>query len=201
MHDLAEAGPFNRAFGINNRGDVVGHWQFQSLLWRDGMLTALTGMITARGVNDREEVADALVLEGSSSFHPAIWRNGTVLDLTPTAGDALGIAWAINRRGVVVGEINGGAFRWENGVMTDLGTGFGLDVDRSGLLVVGESTAVSEDGFPRATLWNRTRTVNLGTLPGGGVSTAWGISDRGTFIAGFAFDAAGRATATLWTWR
>ena len=199
MHDLAEAGPFNRALSINNHGDVAGHWQFQALLWRNGVLTELTGMITARDVNDHDEVAGALVV-GGTILHPAIWRDGAVVDLTPDASDGPGIAWAINRRGVVVGEMNG-AFRWEDGVMTELGPGAALDVDRAGRLIVGESAAVSADGFPRATLWDETRRINLGTLPGGGNSTAWGISERGTFIAGFASDATGRVTATRWTWR
>ena len=36
MIDLAEAGPFNRAFSINQRTEVVGHFQFDAVLWRRG---------------------------------------------------------------------------------------------------------------------------------------------------------------------
>ena len=34
MIDLAEAGPFNRAYSINHKTEVVGHFQFDAVLWR-----------------------------------------------------------------------------------------------------------------------------------------------------------------------
>jgi probable HAF family extracellular repeat protein len=210
MHDLAAAGPFNRAFAINERGDVVGHFQLQPLLWRDGVLTELTGLIVAFDVNDRLEVAGALVVEGTSTFHPAIWRDGTIIDLGLPEGSFGGSAKAINRRGVVVGDVDGRAFRWENGTREPLaslipsGNAFALDVDESGLLVAGESMSNPNavGGAPHAVVWLAGRPIDLGTLPGGTVSTAWAIADKGRFIAGFSTQAApdiGRAV--IWTSR
>jgi probable HAF family extracellular repeat protein len=213
MHDLGDAGPFNRAWAINHHGDVVGHYQLQPLLWRDGVLTELTGMITAFDVNDRLEIAGALVLEGTSTFHPAIWRDGTIIDLGLPEGAFGGSARALNRRGVVVGSWDGHAFRWEDGARVDLpalipapafATTFATDVDDSGRLVVGESMSDPNaiGGARHAVVWVDGRPVDLGTLPGDFFSGAWAVSGHGRYIAGVSTDVAtDNATAVLWTAR
>jgi probable HAF family extracellular repeat protein len=211
MHDLAAAGPFNRAFGINDRGDVVGHFQLRPLLWRDGVLTELTGLISAFDVNDRLEVAGALVLDdGISTFHPAIWRDGAVIDLGVPEGGYLGVARAINRRGDAVGHVDGRAFRWENGTRVALpsllpsGGAFALDVDESGLLIAGESMSNPNavGGAPHGVVWVAGRPTDLGTLPGGTVSTAWAIADKGRFLAGVSTESGtSPGRAVIWTSR
>ena len=207
MHDLADAGPFNRAFAINERGEVAGHYQLQNLLWRDGALTELTGLITARDVNDRTEIAGALAADDAGTVHPAIWRDGIALDLGLPQGASFGAAWAINKRGVVVGETDGPAFRWENGTMVVLpplipfGGTFALDVDDSGFLVVGNSMSDPNGigGNPHAVVWLGRRPIDLGTLPGDTISSAWAIDDKGRFIAGFSTDATSFGRAVMWT--
>jgi probable HAF family extracellular repeat protein len=210
MHDLAVAGPFTRAWSINDRGDVAGNFQLQPVLWRDGVLAELTGMGIAFDVNDRGDIAGALLLEGTSTFHPAIWRDGAVIDLGLPEGGFIGAARAINRRGVVVGDRDGHAFRWENGTMAALpslipsGGTFALDVDESGLLVAGESMSDPNalGGAPHAVVWLAGRPIDLGTLPGDFFSGAWGVSDKGRFIAGTSTEARTNITrAVLWTAR
>jgi probable HAF family extracellular repeat protein len=213
MHDLAAAGPFNRAFAVDDRGEVAGHYQLQSLLWRDGVLTELTGLITARDLNERTEVAGALAVEATGALHPAVWRDGAVQDLGLLPGGVSGAAWAISRRGVVVGEmeVEGTvrAFRWEAGTMAALpslipsGASFALDVDDSGLLTVGNSmsNADATGGDVHAVVWLQRRPIDLGTLPGGTTSSAWAVSDKGRFMAGFSTEATGIGRAVLWTAR
>jgi probable HAF family extracellular repeat protein len=212
MQDLAAAGPFNAARAINDRGDVVGHYQLvHPLLWRDGVLTELAGMISAFDVNDRLEIAGSLVVDdGTGAFHPAIWRDGAIIDLGLAEGDFLGVAKAINRRGVVVGNRDGHAFRWENGTTIALPAlipglfAFAEDVDDSGLLVAGSSMSDQNAarGAPHAVVWLSGRPIDLGTLPGDTISTAWAVSDKGRFVAGASIEAATLINrAVLWTSR
>ena len=166
-------------------------------------------MITAFDVNDRAEVASALVADDAGTFHPAIWRDGTVIDLSLPEGGFLGVARAISKRGVVVGDRDGRAFRWDDGTATDLpslipsGGTFALDVDDSGLLVVGNSMSDPNagGGSPHAVVWVEGRPIDLGTLPGTTISSAWAIAGKGRFMAGFSGDGSGLGQATMWTSR
>jgi probable HAF family extracellular repeat protein len=208
MTDLSAAGPFQRAFAVNQRGEIVGHQQFQSLLWRDGELIPLA-LGSARDINDRTDVAGSIfIVEPEFVSHAALWRDGEIRDLGVVPGGTSSAAWAVNRHRVVVGEgLVGGivqGFRWEDGVMVRLpsliaqGATFALDVNDHGV-IVGESMSNPNaiGGEPHAVAWVGERLIDLGTLPGGTVSVARTINNRGV-IAGFSNDAEGRAQAAAW---
>ena len=206
MTDLSAAGPFNRAFEINRRGEIVGHHQLQSLLWRDGALIPLD-LSAALDINDHSVVAGSVFDIGVGS-RAAIWRDGSVVELALPPGATDSGARAINQRSVVVGEsLVGGivqAFRWEDGTTVRLpslipsGATFALDVDHHGV-VVGQSMSDPNTvgGAPHGVAWLGDQIVDLGTLSGGTLSVAWAINDRG-IIAGFSTDATGLGQAVVW---
>ncbi len=92
------------------------------------------------------------------------------------------------------------AFRWANGVMTDLGTFGGPGSDASGLSDNGEvlvGWAETTDSLPRAFRWQDGTMIDLGTL-GGLESRAFAISGNGAVIVGAAEDSAGFFRAVSW---
>jgi len=195
MFDLAEAGPFNRAFAINDRSVVAGHFQSDGVLWRRGMLFDLGDLLVGWTINDH------LVVGGAASFgdqiHAALWRRGETIDLGTLPGGTFSAARSVNNRNQVVGEstVDGThGFIWEDGVMLQLpdliqGTGatFARDINNRGQ-IVGESVSNQNavGGAPHAVLWNdrNSAPLDLGTLAGTERSTAAAINDRG-LIAGY----------------
>jgi probable HAF family extracellular repeat protein len=93
------------------------------------------------------------------------------------------------------------AFRWENGVMQDLGTLDGAEswahgVSADGSVVVG--VALNDVGQERAFRWTAGMMQDLGTL-GGVESQTWGVSADGSVVIGWAQNATGRGRAFRWT--
>jgi probable HAF family extracellular repeat protein len=95
------------------------------------------------------------------------------------------------------------AFRWENGVMQDLGTlggnrSYALGVSANGSVVVG--WAENAVGRRRAFRWTEAGGMmeDLGTL-GGNRSYALGVSADGSVVVGWAENAAGVRRAVRWT--
>ncbi len=93
------------------------------------------------------------------------------------------------------------AFRWENGVMQDLGTlggynSWAFDVSADGTVVVGTDWNASGQG--RAFRWTEaTGMQDLGTL-GGNWSWAEDVSADGTVVVGMAGNASGQEHAFRW---
>jgi probable HAF family extracellular repeat protein len=122
-------GTFSQAFGINNKGSVVGYSTLtdnpnfrplHAFLWREGVMTDLStlgptdtlALSAAYSINDNDE---AVGLSETSTPDPAntcgfdslvclpiLWRNVEITAL-PTLGGLIGEASAINNRGQVVG--------------------------------------------------------------------------------------------------
>ena len=180
MTDLGEGA----AWGINDRGQVVGHSRgvtnfgrgksfvgsYQAVLWQNGVRQVLDvgaadhcseGLRSdppcswAYGINARGQVVGF-----GAGFHAFLWDNGMTTDLgTLPGGSQFSEAWAVNAQGQVVGnttDFNRHAFLWQNGVMSD-----------------------------------------LGTLPGRNESAATGINSRGQ-VVGNAYDSRGLPHAFLW---
>lgn len=89
------------AFGINNRGQVVGQ--------------AGTACRNAGGCG----------LPGNAAFHAFLWQNGTMTDLGTLPGDVVSWAETINVKNQAVGTSFDAAgnmhpFIWQDGAMTDL---------------------------------------------------------------------------------
>jgi probable HAF family extracellular repeat protein len=172
---VGRLGPFAHAYGINERGQIVGvsttSTGVHAVLWENGTVTDLDTLpghdySEAFGINDR----------------------GQIMGLSGM--------WASDCN---AGECN--AVLWENGTIRDLGipmTGWGLP---SGINDRGQTVFASVQshvGFSRAVLWDKGTITDLGALaaPGSGLSAAFGINNRGQ-IVGWAVDADGQAA--LWT--
>jgi probable HAF family extracellular repeat protein len=201
MFDLADAGDFNRAFAINHRAEIVGHFQANALLWRRGMLTEL-GIVAAVDINDRGVIAGSD--NASGEFHAVLWKRGVVTDLGTPPGATSSAARSINNHGQVVGESTVGAFLWDNGGMVALpglipgGFTFARDINNHGQ-IVGQSPSDPNviGGAVHAVLWNDGDPIDLGTLPGDPLSSAAAINDHG-LIVGFSGSGGLQARAVAW---
>ncbi len=113
------------AYGVNNKGQVVGESYYKAFIWQDGTLSELHplpgwGDSVAKAINDHG------VAVGNSINRACLWeRDGTVVALGNLGADP-SFARAINNRGQVVGASRtvqgkaGGAFLWQNGKMIGL---------------------------------------------------------------------------------
>jgi len=127
-------GEANRAYGINNSGQIVGYWRNTfgdrfAFAYSDGAKTDLGGFgggdHEAWDINDDGDIVGYAAVSGGA-LHAAMWHStmGKV-DLGVLTGGVAAEARAINNAGQVVGwsEISGGthhAFLYESGTMTDL---------------------------------------------------------------------------------
>ena len=181
-------GDRSHAYGINNRGQVVGYSHTSSgaqraFLWENGEMTDL-GTLGGDGsyaiaINNRGQIVGSSHTS-SGALRAFLWENGEMTDL----GD-----WDvedINDRGQIVGCAGEPehAFLWENGGMTDLGTLGGNSSCARGINSRGQVVGHSKSATARlrhAFLWDRGEMTDLGTL-GGEWSVANAINDRGQVV-------------------
>lgn len=141
----ALGGDYSRAYGINDRGDIVG----KADLPRSYFASTLHGY--------------------SRSTHAFLWSQGQMADLQTLGGDN-SLAYAINNHDQAVGYSETGsgdvhACLWQNGQPVDLGTlGAGsrseaLAINDRGLAV--GSSEYDEDGDQHASLWLAGRACDL----------------------------------------
>jgi probable HAF family extracellular repeat protein len=131
-----------------------------------------------------------------------------ILGLGALPGGAGSWADDINDAGVIVGTaeilINGQieqhAFKWANGVMTDLGV-FPGDAYSSATAINEAGTvvgySVNAQGVSRAVLWSGGSIYDLGTLGGSGGANAEDINESGV-VVGSSWTAAGGMHAFRW---
>ncbi len=102
-------GSASEAFGLNNRGQVVGTSSTASgfahaFLWQDSTMTDLGTLggpwSQASGINERSQVVG--ISASSSGDHAFLWEAGTMTDLGTISG-SFSWASAINDRGQIVG--------------------------------------------------------------------------------------------------
>jgi probable HAF family extracellular repeat protein len=84
------------------------------------------------------------------------------------------------------------AFKWQNGVLTNLGalpgsqSSFASWISGNGLIAGGsqngETDPITGDPEVRAVLWQGSGIADLGTLPGGSESIAWAVNNRGQVV-------------------
>jgi len=177
-----------QAFDLNDSAQVVGYsrtvsLQSRAFLWDDSQMVNL-GVVNAVGF--QSAAVDLNVLGhavGTSTLknglaRAALWRNGSIISLTPELPPYEGTSFAsvINDHGHIVGAIDddGSLFYdgivWANGSRTALGDLGGgstrpADINNAGQ-VVGVSNTSLELGAPRAFLWQNGVMTNLGLLRG-----------------------------------
>jgi probable HAF family extracellular repeat protein len=171
----------------------------------------------AWAVNDAGIVVGASTTDLFGASHAFLWQDGQLIDLGTLSRSAFAAsaAYAINDAGVIVGQTNVDpasepphAFRYRDGVMRDVGTGFGpgsfsraWDNNRTGV-IVGERGRTQSSPV-RAFLARNDRFRDLGTLGGRSTlpfsveSIAYAINDRGQ-IVGTALPAQPPLHAFLW---
>ena len=217
-----------QAWGINNRGEIVGvseiptfdpcapgALQVEAAIWQDGTVKELPPFPGdqdgfAFAINDKEQAVGVTFCFLTGTFRAVLWHKGTVTDLGNLGGAGGNIASDINNRGQVVGQSDlpgdttHHAFLWENGEMTDLGTLSGVPASAaSGINNQGQVVGFSDDlnGNNVALLWQNGVLADLNTLvpPNSPfLFGALGINDRGQ-IAGYALLSNGEVHGYLLT--
>lgn len=104
---------------ISDSGTVVGTYGSgdpMGFLWQDGQFTYLQGI--GNGYLNIEAMSDQGHIVGRLDTHPFVWHNNQLTYVCADAqyNDALGV----NNHGVVVGDQNGKAFVWADGVLNYL---------------------------------------------------------------------------------
>src|SRR5439155_1745606 len=160
MTDLGTlGGPDSYAYGLNNRGDVVG-WTTgasgrpRAFLWSNGSMSDIGTLggdaAEAWDINDAGQIVGDSEAFGLS--HAFLWQDGTMTDLG-TLGGIRGFsgAYGINEAGQVVGysytQTYGmeHACLWQDGVMTDLGAREGYTSRAFAISDVGQIVGTSNE--------------------------------------------------------
>jgi probable HAF family extracellular repeat protein len=222
---------FSYAFGINNRGEIVGCVNGRAFHWTEShgmmLLVPLQYNSAAWDINNRGWIVGTSVMEPSSEQHHAVlWTDvGTMLDMGTLRPNSQ--ALGINDRGEVVGgssdisvcheRIGGGyysvfdpsclPFIWteQNGMspLPLLGgvAGCAEAINESGE-AVGWSYTLA--GKVHAFVWSSNKGIkDLGTLPGDAESVAYGINNLGQ-VVGYSLSANGNEGtqhAVVWNTR
>jgi probable HAF family extracellular repeat protein len=177
-------GTFSQAFGVNDKGWVVGFSTTEgdvglhAFLWRDGVMTDLGTLAgldplpysVAVSINNRGEIvgfSETSIADSSGENFcgdflvclPVVWSRGVMTTL-PILGGSNGVAVDVNGRGEVVGHIDGSQF------------------DPA-------CDPPSFTGMPA--LWEKGRVHELPTIPGDHHGNVDSINDTGQ-ASGFTFD-------------
>jgi probable HAF family extracellular repeat protein len=214
LTDLGTLGGSNsQAFGLNDRGQVVGYAQTDSyeghaFLWSPGGgmqdLGALGGSYSrAYAINNQGQVVGSAQL-GDENTHAFLWTpGGGMQDLHGPEGGYSSWAYGINELGYVVGGAYTGsacAFVWLPWLgMRSLVTGPGyMDIAAYAINDQGQMVGLAPSGDDvHAFLSTYGVIQNLGTL-GGQTSVAYGLNDQGQ-VVGFSSTASWATHAFLWT--
>ncbi|RTL15451.1 MAG: hypothetical protein EKK52_20360, partial [Burkholderiales bacterium] len=167
------------AFGINNRGAIVGNGSVGAFLYNNGTVLSLGhlggGWGSGIAINDSGDVVGFSDTANKQS-HAFLYRSGAMRDLG-TLGGANSSATSINSAGLVVGASDtiaagaSGGFLYSNGVLQDInsfngiaGGGIAL-VEAKGINDVGQIVANGNNG--RAYIATLDTTVWEGNTGGG----------------------------------
>jgi probable HAF family extracellular repeat protein len=198
MRDIGPVGGNSGAWGINERGQVIGYLVGGgSFVWERGAAQVLP--LSAVALNDRGLVA-GWVRPGTGAirrYRGVVWQDGVVTDLGTLGGDetwALAVSnsgWVAGASRTATGDWH--AFRWKHGRMEDLVPPTGPWADS---WLVNDRGDVAGGTDTRAFLWEDA----VGEDIGGPVSLSTavsGINRRGT-IAGTSFSNEQPRQACIW---
>jgi len=190
MQDLDTlGGPDAQAFGLNERGQVIG------ISYINSTPNSTTGVPTA---------------------DPFLWTEDRGMIDLGTLGGAWGSASALNNRGQVIGTSSLAAdpaacftgndpqnchpFFWDNGKLIDLtAQSGGLIVNANAINDAGEIVGLAcfPNGTCHAYLWRSGVMTDLGALPGDCFSQPFAINSRGQ-VVGQSFSCDGSGRVFLW---
>ena len=193
-------GPWSEAFGLNNKGQVVGSyytsvnpWSHPFVFYKKQMRLLETptsanshGFSRALGINNVGEIGGFLdFIDGTR--HAFIWTKQRPIDL-PTLGGKVSEARAINAAGVAVGvsSLADGslhAVMWERGKIRDIHPPGFTGSEASGINDKGQivGTVFLADSSRHACVWTAGKAIDLGTF-GGKNSDAKGINSVGQVV-------------------
>ena len=172
------------AYGINDSDVVVGGSGVtgdtgvkKAFIYRNGAISPLGATLGGEAsfafdINNNDQVVGYADLPGTpGSSRAFLFANGATVNLGSLGGRS--VAYAINDAGVVVGDsaLSGSsplhAFRWESGVMRDLGT---LGGANSSAAAISDTTgtvagwAENAQGQKHAVIWRDGAIIDLNTL-------------------------------------
>lgn len=194
--------PNSRAYGINNKGQVVGQvaklqpkLEAHAVLWDNGKVQDIAvpeglayGVATA--INDQGQIVGGSEIQnyGSHGFHimgladkAYLWQNSKMSALAADGSHA----YAINNAGQIVGTSKRTATLWKNGKPTklnELPDFFGSSaqaISNNGQIA---GVFFTKEGKRQAVAWIGEKMQPLGTLPGDDQSIATAVNDAGVVV-------------------
>jgi probable HAF family extracellular repeat protein len=200
MTDLGSGKAYSNAYGLNNKGQIVGYSENQPFLYNGGEMSIVGEYGIAYAINDNRQVAGWCYSYENQKFSAFIYSEGKTTLIEPPNGLSC-YASDINNVGQVAGQYdvpNGDhAFLYGGDVMTDLGTLGGRCSSANSInnlgQVVGSSLTLGNDSH--AFLYRDGAMLDLGTL-GGNYAEAVSINDDGR-IVGSSMTASGKQHAFL----
>ncbi len=201
------------AWGINNKGEVVGNSRNASgidraFIYRNNKMTDLGTLggssSVAYAINNHSQVTGRAFLPGDQDEHAFFW-DGAMQDI-PTLGGSDGAGTGINDDGIIVGQSdlpNGSyhAFMYDPpNPIQDLGTlGSGDRSAARGINSLGQITGGSFTGGAQqhAFLWEDGQMNGIGTF-GGVISKAYGINNSTIIVGTSQYPGGGFTHAYRW---
>lgn len=186
MTDLGSGLMYSDAYGVNNKGQVVGYSESQPFLYNGGGMSTLGTHGIAYAINDNSQVAGWCFSYVTQKISAFISSEGKTT-LIEAPNEQYSYAYDINNPGQVVGQYdttNGKhAFLYDGNVMTDLGTLGGKHSSAKGInnfgQVIGSSLTQSEESH--AFLYSNGAMHDLSTL-GGTYAEAFSINDNSQIV-------------------
>ena len=205
-------GPWSEAFGLNNKGQVVGSYYTSINPWSrpfvfyNGQMRLLdtpmganrSAFSRALGINDVGQIVGCVDF-ADGTRRAFLWTHEKPTEL-PTLGGKVSEADAINAAGTVVGMsvlADGAqhAVLWERGKVRDIHplgfkASYAVGINDKGQIV---GTVSLADGSRHGCVWTQGRTIDLGTLGGknsdatsiNSVGQVVGSADIGTKVEGY----------------
>ena len=210
-------GAAGSAVAINNAGIAAGAsitaaGASHAVIWSGGTandLGTLGGTYSFAYDINQSGIVAGTAFDSANKEKACLWNSGRTIDLSSVSGGYFTAARGVNDSGQVIlwgmpiGATSNHATFWDGDPQNsaiDLGTLGGSEswayaLNNNGYVVGSASTP--RDSETHAFVWDGSEKTDLGTLPGGYFSSAFGINDQG-IIVGFSLDASGNTHAVEW---